>query len=78
MATFTKNATPSTMVKAGNTTVLTTVLIWSAASVQVCSTASATLPAEEAKAGMTHRVATARTRSSTRMPFFLILILTPP
>ena len=46
--------------------------------VLVCSTASATLPAEEAKAGMTHRVAPARTRSSTRMPFFLILILTPP
>jgi hypothetical protein len=66
------------MVRAGNTTVSTTVLIWPAASVQVCSTASATLPAEEAKAGTMHRAATVRARSSTRMPFFLILILTPP
>ena len=67
------------MVRAGNTTVLTTVLIWPAASVQVCSTASATLPAEEAKAGTTHRAATTRARSRILMLFFLkVTFVAPP
>src|SRR5699024_2102065 len=49
--TLTKKSTAKITSKTGNTTLLTTVLIWPWALVQVCSTAPATSP-EVAKAGM--------------------------
>ena len=58
---------------AGNTTLLTTVLIWADAVVQVPSMAPATSPVPAAKAVVANIIARNRLTASTNIHFFFLI-----
>src|SRR5699024_6539285 len=74
--TLTKKSTAKITSKTGNTTLLTTVLIWPWALVQVCSTAPATSP-EVAKAGILRVSSRAAVSALARIFLFLFKGIPP-